>query len=90
MTTTHSTLHSCDSCNMRKNDADCASCKLSSLKTTQSNTKRKGNKDDEEEDYSISERLTEKRRDNSILYLCIASFAILLLVLLFTKLFLQP
>lgn len=89
MNTTHSTLHSCDSCNMGKNDADCASCKLSSLTTSQSNTKRKGNKE-EEEDYSISERLTEKRRDNSILYLCIASFAILLLVLLFTKLFLQP
>jgi len=75
-------LNNCPKCEHGDN-MDCASCKLASL------TKR-SNKDTnavEDDDYSISERLTENKNDYSILMLFIAAALILLSVVGFTLLF---
>ncbi len=92
----HTSLSSCNTCNIGSSNADCTACKLATLKkaqekndSTASAAKKRNAANDnsvhDADDYSISEKLTDKRSDNSILYLCIAAIAILALVILFTK-----
>lgn len=72
-------LHSCSGCDNSAENTDCATCKLAFL-----NEAKKKATQEPDDDYSISERLTEKKGDNSILYLFIAGVAVFGCVLLFT------
>lgn len=82
------TLHSCSTCNP-ETQPDCATCKLAFLSEKSRKHKKKSNTEVEEGDYSISERITDKENDHSILYLVIAAVATLILVVVFTKLFMH-
>ncbi|MBR6285528.1 MAG: hypothetical protein IKR18_00850 [Bacteroidaceae bacterium] len=73
-------LSNCGTCELNKG-ADCASCKLAHIDR---NRKNPNNVDDD--DYSISEELTRKGGDRSILYLVIAAVGTLALVVAFTLL----
>lgn len=92
----HSSLHNCSSCQHSpdNNEGDCMTCKLAELRQNIQQAKamkEKGETDkpfriDDDDELSISERLTDKKdSDYSILYLVIAAFATLALVIFFTK-----
>lgn len=74
-------IHQCSACNNGK-EIDCTTCKLASLSKNQN--KRKNTNDVKEDDYSISEQLTAKDNNPSILFLFIAAVGVFGLVLLFT------
>lgn len=75
------TIHNCGDCGT-ENNIDCATCKLAFL----NEKKKKPNKEEIDDDYSISEKMTEEKGDNMILILCIMAFAILAFVVMFMKL----
>lgn len=86
-------LNQCTSSCNSGNDIDCATCKLAELKNRKKSAENKKlatqQKNDvsvvpEDDDYSISEQLTQNGRDNTILYLVFIAFAMFLLILLFS------
>ncbi len=82
-----STLGSCGGCDHAAGKDDCATCKLAFLAERKESVKRKCDENDiEEDDYSISEKLTENKNDHSILYLVLAALCTFGLVVLFTML----
>lgn len=92
------TLNNCHKCDLNslEGNADCASCKLSELKKRAAQKRAESesvkadsepNKKfriDDDDDPSISERLTENGNDHSILILFVIAFMTFLLVILFT------
>ena len=84
MTNKHTSLNNCGKCNINK--ADCQTCKLAALNLDK-NAKRKVRIDDEDDDPSISERLTENKNDHSILLLFVVAVATFAAVIGFTMLF---
>ena len=84
MTNKHTSLSNCSKCDINK--ADCQTCKLAVLNLDK-DAKRKVRIDNEDDDPSISERLTENKSDHSILLLFIVAVAILAAVIGFTMLF---
>lgn len=84
MTNKHTSLNNCGKCDINK--ADCQTCKLAMLNLDK-NAKRKFKIDDEDEDPSISERLTENKGDHSILFLVIVAAATFAAVIGFTMMF---
>lgn len=85
-----SSLHNCQTCEHAIADAasDCASCKLATLMKAKSDAEQKKKFTiDEDGDYSISEKLTEKGSDHSILYLVLAALFTFGLVVLFSAIF---
>ena len=84
MVNKHTSLNNCGKCDINK--ADCQTCKLAALNLDK-NAKRKVRIDDEDDDPSISERLTENKGDYSILLLFIVALATLAAVIGFTMLF---
>ena len=82
-----SSLHNCSTCKPNEQgQTDCAVCKLAFLADAKKSplpAPPKGSALDDD-DYSISERLTEKKSDNSILVLFIVGVATLLAVIGFT------
>ena len=83
MTNKHTSLNNCGKCDIKK--ADCQTCKLAALNLDK-NAKRKVRIDDDD-DPSISERLTDKKEDHSILILFIVAIATFVAVIGFTMLF---
>lgn len=75
------TTHNCSSCSTDGN-ADCTTCKLAFLNEKSRPTKARIN--DEDDDYSISERLTDKTNAHGILYLVVAAIMTFALVVLFS------
>ena len=74
-------------CNIYGSEANanfCDSCKLDCLNKA---TKAKAKSDTDEDDYSISEELTENGNRMNILYLFIAAVAVFGLVVVFSVLF---
>lgn len=84
MTNKHTSLSNCGTCDPNK--TDCQTCKLAMLNLDK-NAKRKFRIDDEDEDPSISERLTENKGDHSILFLVIVAAATFAAVIGFTMMF---
>ena len=84
MTNKHTSLNNCGKCDINK--ADCQTCKLAMLNLDK-NAKRKIRIDDEDDDPSISERLTENKGDHSILFLVIVAAATFAAVIGFTMMF---
>lgn len=84
MTNKHTSLNNCGKCDINK--ADCQTCKLAMLNLDK-NAKRKFRIDDEDEDPSISERLTENKNDKSILILFVVALATFAAVIGFTMMF---
>lgn len=84
MTNKHTSLNNCGKCDINK--ADCQTCKLAMLNLDK-NAKRKFRIDDEDEDPSISERLTENKGDHSIFFLVIVAAATFAAVIGFTMMF---
>lgn len=84
MTNKHTSLNNCGKCDINK--ADCQTCKLAMLNLDK-NAKRRFRIDDEDEDPSISERLTENKGDHSILFLVIVAAATFAAVIGFTMMF---
>lgn len=84
MTNKHTSLNNCGKCDINK--VDCQTCKLAMLNLDK-NAKRKFRIDDEDEDPSISERLTENKGDHSILFLVIVAAATFAAVIGFTMMF---
>lgn len=83
MTNKHTSLNNCGKCDINK--ADCQTCKLAALNLDK-NAKRKVRIDDDD-DPSISERLTDKKEDHSILILFIVAIATFVAVIGFTMMF---
>ena len=80
---------SCSTCKPNEQgQTDCAVCKLAFLAEKRNPTttlsEKEGVRIDDDDDYSISERLTEKKSDNSILVLFIVGVATLFAVIGFT------
>lgn len=83
-------IHKCTDCGTDKSP-DCTTCKLAFL-TEDAKKKAKGNRngDDtrvtvDDDDYSISERLTEDDSRVSLWLLCVIAIATFALVLLFSS-----
>lgn len=72
--------HNCTQCGDGQ-QIDCTTCKLAFL-----NNQKKANTLEQDEDYSISEQLTKKENDKSILYLTIVAIFVLVLVIIFSLL----
>ena len=84
MANKQTSLNNCGKCDINK--ADCQTCKLAVLNLDK-NAMRKVRIDDEDDDPSISERLTETKGDHSILFLFIVAVATFVAVIGFTMLF---
>lgn len=81
-------IHKCTDCGTEKSP-DCTTCKLAFLTEERDKKSRMKGKNAgdaiDEDDYSISERLTEDDSRVSLLLLCVIAFATLALVLLFSS-----
>lgn len=73
-------IHKCSKCDT--GEVDCTTCKLATLNLQK---KKSPSATVEEDDYSISERLTENKKDNTILILVAVAALTFALVVAFTK-----
>lgn len=93
-------LHNCGSCSHSPADGgdDCASCKLAGLvkasrelKENRERREQEGTEErfriDDDDELSISERLTENGSDHTILYMVLVAVMLFALVVLFSKMF---
>lgn len=78
--------HTCTKDESRKvaTGEECLNCQLASLCNKETKKSSAASMEDDD-DYSISEQLSSKENDHTILYLVIIGIATLALVVLFTK-----